>query len=291
MLHANNSFALGKLGHKLVCQLSFDLLSINNQEKIQTLINKIPKKHQQLINRFNHQSKNNQLTYADTCTWADAVKKLDDYKKYNAWHYLNVRRNSTKVTQQSCLKNCITHAILFHQQQLAVKNNNWQRTQALMFISHWVADIHQPLHVSFASDRGGNNNKITMLKENNKTIKCRNLHWLWDECLLYPLSENLSAKQLHQKLLPLLTLQLKNIPRLTQKKWQQENIWQWATESLLIARRPDVHYCHKQQHECLSLSSQKLKLSKDYHQLFSPVLQKRVLQAAIRLTNLLEKSL
>jgi hypothetical protein len=32
---------------------------------------------------------------------------------------------------------------------------------SLKFLGHWVGDVHQPLHVSFADDRGGNEIEIT----------------------------------------------------------------------------------------------------------------------------------
>lgn len=160
-----------------------------------------------------------------------------------------------------------------------------------MFVSHWVADIHQPLHVSFASDRGGNNNKIQWAKENNTAIKCRNLHSLWDKCLLYPLNSMLSAKLLMNNLQSSLTLQWQNTPLITQQKWQQDSIWQWATESLSIARQPALGYCQLKQQQCLPFTSKKITLPSSYHLQFSPVLQQRMLQAAIRLRAILEESL
>ena len=49
---------------------------------------------------------------------------------------------------------------------------------ALKFLGHWVGDIHQPLHVSFKDDRGGNN--ITV------SGQClgKKLHLAWDNCLV-----------------------------------------------------------------------------------------------------------
>jgi S1/P1 Nuclease len=51
------------------------------------------------------------------------------------------------------------------------------KLEALKFLGHWVGDVHQPLHVSFEDDRGGNN--ITAVGE------CQgNLHAAWDSCLV-----------------------------------------------------------------------------------------------------------
>ena len=51
------------------------------------------------------------------------------------------------------------------------------RLLALKFLGHWVGDIHQPLHVPFEDDRGGNN--ITVSGECSGK-----LHSTWDTCLV-----------------------------------------------------------------------------------------------------------
>jgi hypothetical protein len=38
-----------------------------------------------------------------------------------------------------------------------------QKLASLKFLGHWVGDIHQPLHVSFEDDRGGNSVLVTGL--------------------------------------------------------------------------------------------------------------------------------
>ncbi|GJP37110.1 hypothetical protein CLOM_g21551 [Closterium sp. NIES-68] len=47
-------------------------------------------------------------------------------------------------------------------------------TEALMFLAHFAGDIHQPLHVGFTSDLGGNRVHVSWFKR--KT----NLHAVWD---------------------------------------------------------------------------------------------------------------
>ena len=52
-----------------------------------------------------------------------------------------------------------------------------QRPEALKYVGHWVGDIHQPLHVSFEDDRGGNEVGVSGL--------CSwNLHAVWDSCII-----------------------------------------------------------------------------------------------------------
>jgi len=49
---------------------------------------------------------------------------------------------------------------------------------ALEFLVHFVGDIHQPLHVSWADDEGGN--KVNVTRFGTKT----NLHSVWDNSIL-----------------------------------------------------------------------------------------------------------
>ena len=63
------SFALGKLGHQVVCQLAFDNLASKQQAKLQQLLTQIPKNHQDLINHYTYQKKGKAITFANACTW------------------------------------------------------------------------------------------------------------------------------------------------------------------------------------------------------------------------------
>ncbi len=284
------SAAFGNVGHQAICQLSFNHLSQSTQTKVSTLLSQIPTKHQQLVNRYNHLPKNSNITFATACTWADAIKADKRYNKFKPWHYVNVARSTIKVTAQvtaaTCRTNCLPRAITYHLQQLQSATNTWQKLQALMFLGHWLGDIHQPLHVSFTSDRGGNKTRVK-----SKNSRCRNLHALWDNCF-FKNSKKYKA-DLRKKL---------------ERRWRLSdaishkaiNTWQWATESLTLVRTPAFNYCQlrdsqrqnsNNKNECSEITPQPLVLASNYHQHFMPVAEQQLLKAALRLTQLLEKSL
>jgi S1/P1 Nuclease len=52
-----------------------------------------------------------------------------------------------------------------------------EKLKSLMFLGHWIGDIHQPLHVSFEDDRGGNGVLVT------GECDTSNLHSAWDTFL------------------------------------------------------------------------------------------------------------
>ena len=298
------AFAFGKLGHQVICQLAFENLSVDKQQKIQQLLASISIADQRLINRYNHQNKDKAITFATACTWADAIKKHKKYKDFNRWHYLNVSRNTTKILPDNCNKPCIANAILFHQRQLSVvksaetkssetksslvKNtatiNDKEKLKALMFLGHWVGDIHQPLHVSYASDLGGNRVKIS------SGDKCNNLHWYWDECLL--ISHKNKKKNYQALLLELRGRLNKSEQQPLIKQWQKTDVWQWAQESLNMIRQPEFSYCKLNNNgTCLPLQAKKIKLAENYKSHHQPLLEQRLLQAAVRLSAVLTQSL
>lgn len=263
-----------------MCQLAFDHLSADKQTKLVLLLQQIPEQDKRTILRFNHQKSQTKLNFANACTWADAIKEHKSYQQYMSWHYLNTARDKVKITSKTCRKNCLTQAVLFHQKQLVSSNPIVTTTkwQALLFVGHWLGDIHQPLHVSYASDLGGNN---TFIKTDS--TRCTNLHWLWDSCLIQ------RAKRSHASWLTLLNKQWfdTKVP-----SWQPEQVWLWADESYQLVRSPDFGYCQLIDGKtCIENSKQKLILPQHYQQQFLPVLEKQMVLAAKRLTALLEASL
>ena len=280
LLTTKPSLALGQLGHKIVCQLAFDHLPTLKQQKITTLLNTIPKRHKRLINRYNHHKKDQTITFANACTWADAIKHNDVFRQYNTWHYMNVARSQTKVNVNDCRKNCLPQAILKHQQALANNRHvmgTWQQAQALLFLGHWLGDIHQPLHISFKDDLGGNR-----IMFSQQTTKCSNLHWYWDNCILF------KGKQSKRQWLKLLTKQWQHT---SQPTWQADQVWQWANESFQMILEPRFNYCVKNAQGRCEKPLNKINLPPDYLLYYQGAMEQRLLQAAQRLAQVLNASL
>ena len=276
---STNSFALSKIGHQVVCQLAFDHLSRFKQHQVIYLLNNIASSDKKAINRYNNNNSHEAISFADACTWADAIKNKAEYSQYQSWHYINVARNIQFVDSSTCLRNCLPMAILFHQRQLTQKNNTKVKIKALMFLGHWLGDIHQPLHVSFSDDAGGNNIKIRATMGG-----CSNFHALWDRCLL-EVGGQQSVKVLVDKL-------NRQWPYMPNGPWYDDAVWAWANESLALVKQPSFLYCEMSSDGfCHKSSSSVLALPQSYHDKYRPILEERLLKAAIRLSYVLEQSL
>jgi hypothetical protein len=96
-----------------------------------------------------------------------------------------------------------------------------KKAEALKFLVHFVGDIHQPLHVSYARDKGGNDIKVDFLHDRT------DLHTVWDSLLLRHAKQpwRSYAAQLYARITPD-----------RRQKWSASlDPAVWATESFKLA--------------------------------------------------------
>lgn len=156
--------------------------------------------------------------------WADQIRGYRRYDYAKPWHYINVPDGLAVEAARRNPDGDVIRAIEDMQQRLQDPDlDEAARAEALRFLVHFVADIHQPLHVGRKSDLGGN--KVRVRVENpfaERAIKS-NLHKYWDSDAL-----NLSftdpkayATDLLQRAAP-------------EEGWRQGTPTDWATESAAV---------------------------------------------------------
>jgi len=97
-------------------------------------------------------------SFSDACTWPDHPRQRASE------HFLNLPRDSDGLHSESCpgASACVVTAIKKDFEVLSSNNaSQAEKLASLKFLGHWVGDIHQPLHVSFEDDRGGNSISVT----------------------------------------------------------------------------------------------------------------------------------
>ncbi|KAK3028520.1 hypothetical protein RJ639_038588 [Escallonia herrerae] len=128
---------------------------------------------------------------ASVCSWPDEIKHNYHWRWSSPLHYIDTPdfRCNYKYCRDchdsSGQKDrCVTGAIYNYTMQLMSGYSDldskmkYNLTEALMFLSHFVGDVHQPLHVSFTGDEGGNT--IIVRWYRRKT----NLHHVWDNMII-----------------------------------------------------------------------------------------------------------
>ena len=96
---------------------------------------------------------------ADAATWADQVRSDPEYSGSAPWHFINVPLGLSFEQFQQQVANSdkidVYTALLKEEKQLTdPASPRDQKVAALKSIAHFVGDVHQPMHVSLAEDRG-----------------------------------------------------------------------------------------------------------------------------------------
>lgn len=118
-------------------------------------------------------------TLEDASVWPDCIKGLGARFDYAfSWHYQNADVCKPFDLTVACKDgNCVSRQIDRAAKLLADKDvPARERLMALAFLTHFVGDIHMPLHAGDRSDRGGNDVKAAYGAVEGRM----NLHWLWD---------------------------------------------------------------------------------------------------------------
>ncbi|XP_044974428.1 endonuclease 2 [Hordeum vulgare subsp. vulgare] len=126
------------------------------------------------------------------CSWADKVRFR--YHWSAPLHFIDVPDNECSYSYDRDCKDeegvkgrCVAGAINNYTSQLLTygssspspsskssSSGQYNLTEALLFLSHFMGDIHQPLHVGFASDKGGNTIDVHWYRRKTE------LHHIWD---------------------------------------------------------------------------------------------------------------
>lgn len=108
--------------------------------------------------------------------WADRIRSEDRWAHTAPWHYMNVADAVPLERYRTPEEGDVLWAIAHFGVRLADDSlASGARLEALRFLTHFVVDLHQPLHVGRASDRGGN--QIRVVTTDGLEV---NLHRFWD---------------------------------------------------------------------------------------------------------------
>jgi len=203
-------------------------------------------------------------TMAEASTWADEIRSANP--ETGAWHFINVPLGLSFADFETQVKNAagtnVYKALLNAEYTLKDSHSvQRQKVEALKFIIHFVGDMHQPMHVSRAEDKGGNTIQLSFNGEDT------NLHSLWDSKLLD--HEGLSYDKLADKFDHATPQQI--------AKWQSDPVIIWAWESYQVS---SILYGEVNE-------DGSTKLGKGYYDAHIPVVESRIEKAGIRLAGLL----
>lgn len=267
-LNAPQLLAWGQTGHRSIAEVAERNMSADSVRKAHALLD------------------GHNLAFAST--WADEVRSDPKNFGYSfGWHYTTWPDDDGDFHAADESKDT---GLLLSQvdTQLAILKNpsasSADKSQALKFVIHLVGDVHQPLHVGAAGDKGGNACRVTWHGRNS------NLHTVWD-------SDMIDKSQLSYTELAGFAGQGRSAQQT--RAWRAGDAVSWAAESkklrsqiypqevqLPTAPLSHLTYCGPD-----VTPDAMPALGYEYSQRFLPVVYERIYQAGIRLAMLLDASL
>jgi hypothetical protein len=121
------------------------------------------------------------VSLAEAGLWADKIRGYERWNYSKPWHYINVPDGMDPAEVEPSARGNVLSAIELQQEELDYGSNLMRaRRQALQFLIHLLADVHQPLHVGRREDQGGNTIKV----RSGQVRGTSNLHRYWDSDVL-----------------------------------------------------------------------------------------------------------
>ncbi|CUS49570.1 MAG: S1/P1 Nuclease [Idiomarinaceae bacterium HL-53] len=201
---------------------------------------------------------------SEVVTWADRVRGTDEGLTMGPLHYANIPRGETEfVMERDCpTRRCVVAATIDTiEVMLSDTSSSQEKAEAMRAFTHWLTDLHQPLHMGYADDRGGN--RIRIQFRDFET----NLHSLWDTVVI-------REKTLHEPA----QLAAQNPLPATPEDWEAAVI-EWANHSAAIVRSTV--------YDGVESGSE---IDAQYVDIAKPIIRDQLLLAAQRMAQVLEQA-
>ncbi|KAF3976455.1 hypothetical protein CMV_000366 [Castanea mollissima] len=227
---------------------------------------------------------------AAVCSWSDEIRHNFRWRWSSALHYIDTP--DFECNYEYCRdchdsaghKNrCVTGAIYNYTMQLAsaYQNTNlklhYNLTEALMFLSHFMGDVHQPLHVGFTGDEGGNTIVVRWFRRKS------NLHHVWDDMIIDSALKTFYCSDLE--------IMIKAIQRNITNGWSNEiSSWENCSHNDTVCPNPyaseSISLACKFAYKNATPGST---LGDDYFLSRLPIVEKRLAQGGVRLAATLNR--
>jgi hypothetical protein len=167
---ASPAHAYWEYGHESVARIAWEQVRPDTRRQLAALL-----RHGRLLDT----PECSVATLELASYWPDCIKPLGDRFSYqSSWHYQNVDICKPFDLKSACKDgNCVSAQIERNARLLADKSvPARERLMALAYLTHFVGDLHQPMHAGDHNDLGGNR-----VAANYGIVGGRaNLHGIWD---------------------------------------------------------------------------------------------------------------
>lgn len=158
-IEAVNNPDWGATGHRTIGKIAEDYLTSKSKRKIEDLLNG--------------------QSLALVSTFGDDIKSDKRYNDFYTWHYVNMPFGVKYEDSEKNEKGDLVFGIEKCKQVLLDKNTSKDdKAFYLKLLVHLIGDLHQPMHVGRAEDKGGNDIQVRWFNDGT------NLHRVWDSDMI-----------------------------------------------------------------------------------------------------------
>ena len=245
-------------GHSIVCEIAFQRLTDDGRAL--------------LFAAREHDPEPSRMFFR-SCSWADE-SRYGDHRATYEYHFMNVvvPEAEQMVMERDCANyDCVQLAVVRYANYLSMdpggsESLQIRRANALKFLGHFVGDMHQPVHVGYAHDRGANDITVDFYDEEDER-----LHAVWDfhipNRMGYYDDPIATARRLNEE-----------ITDAEAAEWANFDVVGWSRESYEIVK--DLVY---------DIPADG-RLGDDYYNRAEPIVEERFKQAGIRLAHLINSA-
>lgn len=192
----SHAYDWAKTGHRTTGEIAEKYLTEKAKQKIDSLLD-------------GH-------SLAFVSNFGDEIKSDKQYRHFSPWHYVNFPFNSTYEKHPKSEKGDLIIGIDTCVKILkSDKTSKDDKVFYLKMLIHFIGDLHQPLHIGLAKDRGGNDFQVRWFQEGT------NLHAVWDTKMIE--QYNMSYTELANNTDVLSEEQLQEIQKGTVIDWMYES--------------------------------------------------------------------
>ena len=197
LLSPKHSFAWGKKGHEMVAEIAFHYLDDSTKAKVQHYLRK--------------------MSIEDASNWMDEMRTNSYYDYMKPWHYINIGKDSMYVpsVKERDILIILNSAIAELRHKDSLKEKNVREDLYLLF--HLMGDFHQPLHVGYGIDRGGNDILVSYIYKSYHT----NLHKVWDFEIMD--TKNISLEDCLKQYDSFTAEEIKEIEKINLMSWMKQS--------------------------------------------------------------------
>ncbi|WP_309612831.1 S1/P1 nuclease [Flavobacterium sp.] len=157
LLGSTQLFAWGHEGHKLVAEVAFNYMDEATKKNVLKYLDG--------------------MSMEDAGNWMDAIKSdpANDFMK--PWHYIDFEKGSTTPAEGDNIVIILNRTLKELDHKETLSHDEIKRRMLILF--HLIGDLHQPLHVGYPSDKGGNTVQLNFMGSQGT-----NLHATWDSKII-----------------------------------------------------------------------------------------------------------